>query len=332
MPARPGDSIYNILWKLVESVGGTPRPGDSKRDLLAKYLRAIGGTPIVGDTFYDLLVKVVRIKGGTPLPGDTVWGLLVKWLQAEGECRKCGDSQYDLWKRILKLGESEPPAVNGLLAGLTGYWKMEEAGAGNRLDSHINGYHFTAPQPPSQGVGIIGNAQEFDGVNDELDYDDSVSQVFNGLGSQSISLWAMLLTNQTKPFFGKITVPFDGWVFSVAIGPKIRYTRATNALPDAISVESAVLDLATWYHVVGTFNSDTLDQFLYINGVRIDGFNDIGATNTSTNLICGTENAHSEYANVRLDEIGYWDNRVLSQTDVNVLYNTGLGFAYENFN
>lgn len=106
MPARPGDSIYNILRKLVENVGGTPRPGDNKRDLLAKYLRAIGGTPIVGDTFYDLLVKVVRTKGGTALPGDTVWGLLVKWLALDGVCRACGDSQHDLWRKILTAEES----------------------------------------------------------------------------------------------------------------------------------------------------------------------------------------------------------------------------------
>jgi hypothetical protein len=108
MPARPGDSIYNILWKLVENAGGIPRPGDNKRDLLAKYLTEIGGTPITGDTFYDLLVKVVRIKGGTPRPGDTVWGLLVRWIQAEGGSRAFGDSQHDLWRKVLTLGESEP--------------------------------------------------------------------------------------------------------------------------------------------------------------------------------------------------------------------------------
>lgn len=101
MPAQPGDTIYNLIWKLVEAAGGTPRPGDSERDLLAKYLTAIGGVPIPGDTFYDLLVKVLRVKGGTPQPGDNEWLLLVKWLQIEGECRKCGDSVYDLWRKIL---------------------------------------------------------------------------------------------------------------------------------------------------------------------------------------------------------------------------------------
>lgn len=109
MAFQPGDSIYDMLRKLVESAGGTPSPGDDQRTLLAKYLTAIGGTPIPGDTFYDLLVKVVRIKGGTPRPGDTQWGLLVKWLETLGECRACGDSVFDLWKKIL-AAESEMTA------------------------------------------------------------------------------------------------------------------------------------------------------------------------------------------------------------------------------
>lgn len=122
-PARPGDSIYNILWKLVEEAGGTPRPGDSERDLLAKYLTAIGGTPIVGDTFYDILVRIVRFKGGVPRPGDTVWGLLVKWLETLGECRGCGDSQHNLWRKILKAeSESSPEGAPEIrvMRGVTG--------------------------------------------------------------------------------------------------------------------------------------------------------------------------------------------------------------------
>ena len=103
MAAQPGDGKYHLIWKLVESVGGTPAQGDPLRTLLAKYLTAIGGTPVQGDTFYNLLVKVVETKGGTPLPGDKEWDLLVKWLQAEGECRACGDSIMDLWKKVLAL-------------------------------------------------------------------------------------------------------------------------------------------------------------------------------------------------------------------------------------
>jgi hypothetical protein len=96
-----GDNKYKLLWRLVETAGGTPLPGDLETDLLEKYLRAIGGTPTPGDDFNVLLRKIVIIKGGTPRPGDNEWNLLVKWLQAEGECRACGDSVYDLWRKIL---------------------------------------------------------------------------------------------------------------------------------------------------------------------------------------------------------------------------------------
>lgn len=122
-----GDSVYNIIWQLVENAGGTPSPGDLETDLLRKYLDAIKtgsddeNDPAQGDTFIVLLAKIVRRKGGIPSPGDGEWNLLVKWLELEGECRRCGDLIHSLWKKILEtiLGSDPAPEINLLGNGIT---------------------------------------------------------------------------------------------------------------------------------------------------------------------------------------------------------------------
>jgi len=132
-----GDSVYNILWQLVESAGGVPAPRDLERDLLRKYLDAIKtgaddeNDPQPGDTFIMLLAKVLRRRGGSPALGDLEWNLLVKWLALEGECRRCGDLIHSLWRKILEtiLGADPllpPPTImfvdGGSSPSLTWTW------------------------------------------------------------------------------------------------------------------------------------------------------------------------------------------------------------------
>lgn len=122
-----GDSVYHIIWQLVENAGGAPLPGDLEHDLLQKYLDVIKtgsddeNDPSPGDTFIVLLAKIVRRKGGTPAQGDGEWNLLVKWLELEGECRRCGDLIHSLWRKLLEtiLGTDPVPEINLVGNGLT---------------------------------------------------------------------------------------------------------------------------------------------------------------------------------------------------------------------
>lgn len=321
MPAQPGDSVYNLIWKLVESVGGVPRPGDDQRTLLAKYLIAIGGTPIVGDTFYDLLVKILRAKGGTPRPGDNEWLLLVHWLQQEGECRRCGDSIYDLWKRLLELGESSPPVANGLLAGLTGYWTLDENSP--RLDSK-NGYDLTEIGTVGAAVGLLGNAAVFN--ISPLDYLLNASPDLGTHGGDfSISTWVKLDVVSPGRLFGKADDPsFNGW--------SIRSTGLAFALQslnsDQFSVEQVVSDVlisaGVWYHVAATFSTADGKGHIWVNGQKTTDDHTY-STDASTDFEMGKE------IDGLLDETAIWIGRALSDADVTILLNGGTPLPFSQY-
>jgi len=317
------DSIYNILWKLLEDAGGIPAPGDLAHDLLRKYLEAIKtGTddendPASGDSFMNLLVKVLRRRGGFPSPGDNEWNLLVKWLAIEGECRGCGDLVYTLWRKIGEsiLGEPEP---NGLLSGLTAYWMLDES-SGLRLDS-VNNYDLTQNGTVPGIAGALNNAADF--PNTANDYLSNPSSDFGtSEGHFSFSTWIRVKSIFDGSIFGKEEFVTGGWSLFLAGGPSFALQSTADFNTERVVSEVLVIpDIS--YHVVASFNG--AGAFIWVNGV-INTDAHLGATNSSVDFQMG------QNADVVVDETAIWIGRALTSADAVVLYNGGAPLPFSAY-
>lgn len=96
------------------------------------------------------------------------------------------------------------------------------------------------------------------------------------------------------------------------------------------SVDSDPIDLHTWYHVVATF--DGIYGRMYINGNLVNVTQQAGSIGSaSTQFVIGAHSAGPTGWGYqwkgKIDEVGIW-NRVLSETEVNILYNNGQGLQY----
>lgn len=233
-----------------------------------------------------------------------------------------------------------PVGSNELLTGIQAYWKLDEA-SGNAIDAHAS-YDGTQWNTPTLNqTGKIGTSWLFANASDEGAYCGTVIGDF-GINDFSISLW-FYLTSQ----------PGDGTAFATAgkyqgAAPQwyvgVSGSATTTHYPMVYERLSATAHTAldttdcqinTWYHFVATFNRDGYVN-IYINGTQQGTPLDISASsavdmnNTENFLIGGRILSDSRSFDGRIDEVGIW-YRVLTQTDINFLYNSGNGLGYDDF-
>lgn len=197
------------------------------------------------------------------------------------------------------------------------YFKMD--GTGNTVTDEVGTVGDGTSTGTASVTGKIGNARDFDGNDDIIDANYVVA------GSvHSISYWVNLdAIEDDKQQVGLGYIGVD-----VSNPSQINIT--SNKITVASTGETSLVALAnastdTWYHVVLTASAGKVLK-LYIDSVLqdtetwsidINGAMAIGALGDSpTNTINGS-----------IDEFGYWD-KVLTQAEIDSLYNSGSGFAY----
>ena len=194
--------------------------------------------------------------------------------------------------------------------------------------------------------GIIGNSFEFASNPAFADVPNSTSTQFGNLSPFSISIWIFPTSNTTQ---------FAKWVISKrlaggnnsdeyqllltnsyvvnfskfnAISPGSNFTRAVGP----------TLPLSQWSHIViaddGSTNANSTK--IYFNGALFNStytgsgtFTGMGISNATTRIGLAQFNQGGGFQFAgRLDEIGLYKNRELSQSDVSALYNAGAGITY----
>lgn len=230
-----------------------------------------------------------------------------------------------------------------LTNNLIGYYKFEN----NVADS-------TGMLPTATGTlvdfvaGKIGNAVRFDAADNRVDIPDTNLLSFtSGSGNDipfSISTWVYITAVSATGnwFINKRTTVSGGdeWQF-IYLGGRVvfgKFDRVSNAIVQAVGTPATPLTLNTWYHLTITDDgSKTVSGMkIYINGVSQT------LTNMSSGVYTGMPNgtsitrmgqsAWSVTAGTQhqgyIDETGIWRNRVLTQSEVNSLYNSGTGITY----
>lgn len=228
-----------------------------------------------------------------------------------------------------------PPAYLGLSTGLVGYWTFDGPDiSGTRAkDRSGQNNHGTLTNGPVQAVGRIGQALNFDGVNDYVDIGDKSSM--EGLSEISVSAW--IKTNQitadgeivTKGAAGQaVWLLFQNDIGSVS-GRTNMFTFAVGNGSTLTRIEGAtgIAKVEQWTHVVGVWKQSPETINLYVNGVQDSStptLSGVTMTTGADSVRIGDDGSlgGTNVFNGLIDEVRFY-NRALSADEVRKLYNMG---------
>lgn len=152
-----------------------------------------------------------------------------------------------------------------LLDNPTGYWKFDET-SGTVLDSSGNGIDRTGTDLQQGVTGQVDLAARFNGSSSNVNLGNTSLLRFNK--SLTIEHWvhvddpwagsATLATVFSDGANNYRTLIYDDYTFALLIrdgGGSLKVSRSTNSIPTN-----------TWVHLVATYNGDTGDYALYVDG------------------------------------------------------------------
>jgi len=206
---------------------------------------------------------------------DTKFGYGFDW-SPDGEYiafNSISSGNYDIWRaRIVIEGAGARSPV--------GYWKFDDGSGATALDSSGNGNTGTLTSSPQWVNGIAGTSLEFDGIDDVVMVPSSSSLVVAHAHNQlTLETWmkpTVTLDSNTVPMYlmtkgneygfeltYKGTPPIQDGKIRFCMGfvdPSTHYI-----LPEEIFTTTDVWTAGTWYHLVGTYDGESMK--IYVNGV-----------------------------------------------------------------
>ena len=210
---------------------------------------------------------------------------------------------------------------------IVSYWKADSNGtfpdAHGSNDGTITGATYTAS-------GKINGAYDYDNSSDYVTIG-SLAHVSTGI---SYSFWINLDATTDEMIMWKGSTTVNEYVY--VTGGYIWYAfGAASGSNNTFKSTTTSLSTGTWYHIViaGSGNGTAGNYKIYVNGTeQTINFTTAGANRAfpagSGTLYWGGNVAGSgSWVDGRIDEIGYW-TKVLTQTEVTALYNSGNGLAY----
>jgi hypothetical protein len=235
-----------------------------------------------------------------------------------------------------------------LLSGCLICLELDETSAGDAVDSYA-GKNYTNNNATINQSGKVGASYLFNGSSSYLRRTGSPVNYLLPSTSMTISMWVYRLANSSSQDFGSLFNLWDDTDSEMAT--YIALNNADAATPNLLSYstldDGAVNDmiatyapasdiwLNTWNHIV--LVRDGADASIYLNGTYVDGAtNGSGVAYTATSSL-ETVGAGYWFSSTletffegKIDQVAMW-NRVLTQSEITQLYNSGNGLAYINW-
>lgn len=231
---------------------------------------------------------------------------------------KVGNKIIMVGNKVL-INQSSAPISNGLLTDLYDYWDMDTftlspatiTGVNSNVLVGENGSDFVSSQFTNDIKSSVYSFNSTNAVN--------LDSTTLTLSEWSVSLWFKGIDgfNEVELLSGD---PFFQYNIS---GKKFNGIQFDFSPSGDISWAGKTTWNTTGYnHVVLTYTNLTLS--FYLNGVYLGDFSD--DTSNPSILSAGGDQQYGY-----IDELAIW-SRVLSNTDVEALYNDGTGLFYPDFN
>src|SRR3990167_11148077 len=235
-----------------------------------------------------------------------------------------------------------PPYI-GLNEGLVGFWSFDgpdmsqstnNVWAFDRSGQGNNGVLKNMATSTARKAGKIGQALDFDGVNDYVNPDDAINTLFNTLAQGTISAWVKWESGTGAIFSrGNSTFISDGQLkFYIDSSANLDiYSTASSFGSRALDASFALSNPTSWHHVV--FTNDTSGNKFYVDGKQTTPTYSVG--NASTDFffddmpssihgyeIGGVVDTDDETFNGLIDDVRIY-NRALSEQEIKRLYKIG---------
>jgi len=214
------------------------------------------------------------------------------------------------------------------------WWRMDET-AGPPYRDQRAGFDGLASSTPSPVAGILGGAQMFDGITNEVDVADAGQYDWAGDASFTIEFWMM--TNQGGTT--QVIVGRDGgsgndthWWVGTTNGNTVNFGLRDTAGQYIGTTSTATVVDGGWHHIVAV-----RDGALGQNQIWIDGVNDntLAATYTG-DFVCdaalniGYLNLSGNYRYPgAVDEVAIYC-RALDEAEILAHFNGGAGVEYSD--
>lgn len=238
-----------------------------------------------------------------------------------------------------------PPEENILLTNLEAYWKLDESSGAQLMDSHTNNLD-SASNSTTSTTGKLNGCISCDGTQ-YASFGNNLN--FERTDAFSFSVWVYRdSANTLDTVISKMesTGAARGYLFMLRnSGAGIKPTklhfglRSDSATLNQFTIfgEAGDIYAGEWYHVGVTYDGSSVAAGVkfYVNGqpeeIYVYDDNLTGTIVSTANLCLGARpTSTTQYMNGKIDEVGIW-SRVLTATEMNLLYNSGKGFAYESF-
>jgi hypothetical protein len=215
--------------------------------------------------------------------------------------------------------------TESLNAGLRAYYSFENSPIDN-----LSKYNISWGNPAIYTSGVVGRATSFNGSQ----YGTITKPYFFNNSDFSMSVW--LYNDNTGGYQGIITEKNNAWSYHFTfIGSNIPdASHYWVSYEDTHNMETPEYTPSNWEHYVVTFDADTLNMTIYIDGSYWSSTIQAGLNTANIQDICAlgvryTNILESYNFQGDMDELGIW-NRTLTASEVSDLWNNGNGIAYES--
>lgn len=211
-----------------------------------------------------------------------------------------------------------PDLINGLIS----YHNFDYDNAGTWEDIHGD-YDFIPYSAmwstPTESPGLLGNAAYFGGENTMLKIPEPTE--YRSDQDFTVSIWLNYESGGCQ--FLKTGPSYDT---GLAIEIRSNNNTVSSYIHTPFYTSFVVTNDDTWHHVVMRYAVSSS-----ILSVTVDGVTEEQIMTPYTGLSGQLSLGNASFYMVgALDEFGFW-NRTLSDEEVNMLYNSGAGMSYEQF-
>jgi len=270
-------------------------------------------------------------------------------------CASFGYAQQQmLFKQKLASSACEVGASGtGLNEDLVSVLELEETTGSTLADATGQGNTVTFYNGITSTTGVVGsgNAIDFNGSSDYGLFGTWVELT----GDFSISMWVNpdSWDSWYEGLFGRVIYPNRSDIVGVSIGTNTGQNRLDFYIYGGTTNGSAHMryDLSEtlspsggWYHIVMTWDESANEIAVYIDGSTSNGTLYSGYVNprTEASVLAWTTNTayrivlggnRQPYGTInefdgQMDQVAIW-NKVLTQSEINSLYNSGNGLTYD---
>ncbi|RJP63216.1 MAG: T9SS C-terminal target domain-containing protein [Ignavibacteriales bacterium] len=215
-----------------------------------------------------------------------------------------------------------------MASNMIAYYKLDDVQVSGSdtliLDGTSNANNGTIKNGAFISEGLLGNALEFDGVNDFVQFTTSSSFDING-PAVTVSLWTKLayvpadLPGAYGPLFDS---DGDQYVLYEDKGNnELRFKTATTVSAERPGIPGADLIAGEWIHVVGVY--DGSNAKIYLNGVLKDSHSLTGNVKSGQVAMLGKSGVQGtpSYFKGKIDHVEVF-NRALSPEEIFDIYSS----------